>query len=1381
MKKLTFSLFNVLLIFLFLNTSFAQERQVVIQNGKEMILVDGLPLLTKEDSIFQASLPVLKLPESLRNRNLPVNVDNSLLPYFRPIFQQSSMECGQASGVGYSFTYEINRLRDLPADVIENQYPTHFVFNWSNQGAGSACAFFDSWNIVREVGTPNVVDYGGTMNYGGTSRWMSGYDKYYNAMKNRMWEFFSISLKDEEGLTTLKNWIDNHLNGSATGGVGNIYCSVPSASQQLPAGTPEAGKYVATSLSNYANHALCVVGYHDSICWDYNNDGQYTNDEDINNDGIVDFRDWEIGGVKLANSYYPFSWGNNGFAYLTYNALCRSLVQGGVWNQCVSVMQAKENTDPQLTFKITLTHNSRNKIKVMAGVSSELNATEPAFVMDFPILNYQGGDLYMQGGGSVSDKTLEFGLDVTALLAHIETGQPATFFLMVDEDDSGNSATGSVNSWSVMDYTGDLIETPCSLTNVPLVENGLTTLSVGTSVAFTLPQVTTEELPMAIIDEPYENQMYGAEGTEPYRWYLMQHYNSDNSTAVFPLITDQTLTPTSTTSGYASQQIDFDFPFYDKTYNKIYIHTDGYLMFEASEFPWTFVVDEFNVFRNLRCISPYMSKPLGTSGGGGMWYEGDAEKATFRWKAIEYSSNNELNFAVTIYPSGKIEFFYGDVTASVWNKWYAGISEGNSFNYELHDISNTYNIQPNTKTTFDPDYSFTEMQLTRDGLFCGTPTVPYEELNIDFAIKDANGMRNTKSLVFSTGVNDIVIRNVTVTAGDDNIIGYGENVSISLELENTTEEVINAQNILIFSQDQYITINDNNEPLTTFQPGEVKTLTNAFIFDVFTTVPNDHNLVFTTQITSDLENYNSHIYLTAFAPELVLAGYQIEDGNNGVLEAGETATMTITVANNGDADAYEVVSLLTSTDPYVTVSTTGPQPLGDLIPGATATADYTISATENTPFGYSAQLILNLSADLGIEQTTVIEINFVDYCDASTSTQDEYIQKVVFSEINNSSGWQGGVSNFTDITATLAPGVPMPMTIINGTPWASDYVKVWIDWNMNREFGGAGETYSLNNIGGTGATFEGDITAPANQAAGEYRMRIRMTYSTQPEPCGSATYGEIEDYTVIITGINANFTAEITTLCEDGQVQFTDNSTGGPTSWSWTFEGGTPETSTEQNPLITYNTAGIYDVTLVAGGAAGSSSVTKNEYVTVNPKPVAATAITGSNQGCQGYTEIYSVDPITFATAYVWTIDPAVAGSVIQDENTISVAWSDLYAGTATLKVCGVNACGEGVWSEDFMVMVQNCTGIEEGNKNASIHIYPNPTTGNFTVEFNASDVINLKLINTLGEVVYHLNKAEIDGLFTKNISASGISEGIYYLKIEGNILNLTKKIVIKK
>jgi hypothetical protein len=64
----------------------------------------------------------------------------------------------------------------------------------------------------------------------------------------------------------------------------------------LPAGTPEAGKKVIISYSN-SSHAMTIVGYNDSIRWDYNNDGQYTNHLDINGDGVVDLRDWEIGGL----------------------------------------------------------------------------------------------------------------------------------------------------------------------------------------------------------------------------------------------------------------------------------------------------------------------------------------------------------------------------------------------------------------------------------------------------------------------------------------------------------------------------------------------------------------------------------------------------------------------------------------------------------------------------------------------------------------------------------------------------------------------------------------------------------------------------------------------------------------------------------------------------------------------------------------------------------------------------------------------------------------------------------------------------------------------------------------------------------------------------
>jgi PKD repeat protein len=66
-------------------------------------------------------------------------------------------------------------------------------------------------------------------------------------------------------------------------------------------------------------------------------------------------------------------------------------------------------------------------------------------------------------------------------------------------------------------------------------------------------------------------------------------------------------------------------------------------------------------------------------------------------------------------------------------------------------------------------------------------------------------------------------------------------------------------------------------------------------------------------------------------------------------------------------------------------------------------------------------------------------------------------------------------------------------------------------------------------------------------------------------------------------------------------VQFTDSSTGSPTSWSWDFgDGGT---SNAQNPSHTYASAGVYDVTLTATNASGSDVETKTGYITVTEPP----------------------------------------------------------------------------------------------------------------------------------------------------------------------------------
>ncbi|MEC4004735.1 T9SS type A sorting domain-containing protein [Flavobacterium sp. SUN052] len=83
----------------------------------------------------------------------------------------------------------------------------------------------------------------------------------------------------------------------------------------------------------------------------------------------------------------------------------------------------------------------------------------------------------------------------------------------------------------------------------------------------------------------------------------------------------------------------------------------------------------------------------------------------------------------------------------------------------------------------------------------------------------------------------------------------------------------------------------------------------------------------------------------------------------------------------------------------------------------------------------------------------------------------------------------------------------------------------------------------------------------------------------------------------------ASFTASAIEICVGQSVTFTDTSTNIPSAWTWTFTGGTPNSSTVQNPVITYNTAGSYAVTLVAANYNGTGTVTLNSYINVYANP----------------------------------------------------------------------------------------------------------------------------------------------------------------------------------
>jgi PKD repeat protein len=95
----------------------------------------------------------------------------------------------------------------------------------------------------------------------------------------------------------------------------------------------------------------------------------------------------------------------------------------------------------------------------------------------------------------------------------------------------------------------------------------------------------------------------------------------------------------------------------------------------------------------------------------------------------------------------------------------------------------------------------------------------------------------------------------------------------------------------------------------------------------------------------------------------------------------------------------------------------------------------------------------------------------------------------------------------------------------------------------------------------------------------------------------------------------ADFTASSTSICVGQSVTFTDTSTNVPGAWTWTFTGGTPNSSIVQNPVITYNTAGNYAVTLVAANFNGTDTKTVTGYITVTAFPTVISTTPASRCG----------------------------------------------------------------------------------------------------------------------------------------------------------------------
>jgi hypothetical protein len=955
---------HFLLITIFCFCSFLGFTQTV-----EKTTQPQLTLLSSKQMFELSSLPELHLPASYKNKSIPYEVDNTLQSCYGGLFDQSGLCCGQAACVGNGFTYEMNRVRNTNGTVVANKYPTHFAWNWENGGDGySGASYYHSMIMLRTVGIPNMQTYGGTHDFGGATRFMTGYDAYYEGMQNRISKAYAIRCDTEEGILTLKNWINDHLEGSDVGGIGFFYSQHQNPSTTLPAGTEHAGEKIVTSWGASPNHAMTITGYNDSIKWDYNGDGQYTNDIDLNDDDIIDVRDWEIGGFKMCNTY-----GGAYNGWMMYRTLALASSAGGIWNNTVNVLYAIEDYSPMLTAKVRIYYTNRKRIKILAGMSTNLSATEPDYYMTFPIVDYQGAEWGMQGASDEASREIELGLDISPFLNIVPSGTPTKFFFQVHESDDDGWGTGQIKNFSVINYSsGSPVEYTSSDLDVAIIQNGVTTVSVNHTPVFAKPEITTDVLPNANVYHDYSHQMLAENGTAPYRWEFDVDYSMTETATALPLAT------TPLTGSMIN--LPFDFPFYGETFNYFYLNTRGLIDFSGESYSLPYnsnALSNYSVrFMNRKCIGAFFSTTDCSA-----FYTSGPDYYIIRW------TGTNIDVSLKLESNGNVTIFYNNCSPTNAQVWSSGISYGDLSNFLLTPYSGA------TTTISTIGYAFSPMpfpeifSLSEDGLLTGVPTEEILAYPLNFKVTDAKGMIDRKTVPIST---EGLIVGYDITTPNNTTIEWGESVDMNLNLRNATESTINNLVLTITCSDPDVNVIDGTQSVGQMDPLEEINVAAAFNFDLNYNFYNEQEITFHLIAECDENSWEFDIVYPVYTADVDVEEYFVEDADNNRLDIGETSDVYYVFSNTGGASVDDVTISVSSSDPFFTINGNSDD-IGNMLAGQSSNAYFNFTAHADCLPGHVAILNFHVSGANGYEKDIVGYISIGQILETwETNTMDTY-------------------------------------------------------------------------------------------------------------------------------------------------------------------------------------------------------------------------------------------------------------------------------------------------------------------------------------------------------------------------------------------------------
>ena len=298
------------------------------------------------------------------------------------------------------------------------------------------------------------------------------------------------------------------------------------------------------------------------------------------------------------------------------------------------------------------------------------------------------------------------------------------------------------------------------------------------------------------------------------------------------------------------------------------------------------------------------------------------------------------------------------------------------------------------------------------------------------------------------------------------------------------------------------------------------------------------------------------------------------------------------------------------------------------------------------------------------------------------------------------------------------------------------------------------------------------------------------------------------------------FKADSLSIEYNNPVHFSDESAGIPTGWQWTFAGGSPSSSTSQNPTVTYPVPGIYTVKLRVTNSFGSDSLTKTSYIRVrgaamssfnvlNPPTFTRLGVNSSDtsralfnwqKSSTNNTVNYKMKLRKIGGSSDYIFIPGNSGT----DTSVSIRKSLLDTIAVQMGITGDSVrCTWRTWAyngldsiqsaNSFLItLVRSPIGIqvissEVPERFALYNNYPNPfnpvTRINFDIP-NLQGDKNVKLViyDILGNVVETaVNKDMEPGKYSFEWNANGYASGIYFYRISAGQYTDTRKMILVK